>query len=206
MPADQQQRVESEIASFVDFALRPGQVAPPTIRFEEKSREAGPVTVTVRPLRPEDAVWNQWRDGTPRLFNNRMAQAFDVEIVGPAPLIWLPNATQLELNDESVVLFAAPTADIVLGELLYWALQQERWVLDGDLVARTRAAGPFRTAYMDLSSFEDGVLGGVIAFPTLYDDVSGQPASAAMMHVVALRLTVAVQSAEGIHDVVFVYD
>ena len=75
------------------------------------------------------------------------------------------------------------------------ALLQEGFGLDGDHVERTRAAGPFRTAYMPLGSVA-APLHGVIAFPLLDPD----------KHVVALRVTVGVQGPDGAHAVAFLYE
>ena len=70
------------------------------------------------------------------------------------------------------------------------ALLQEGFGLDGDHVERTRAAGPFRAAYLPLGTAQ-APLHGVIGFPL----------SDPERHVVALRVTVGVQGPDGAHAV-----
>ena len=80
---------------------------------------------------------------------------------------------------------------------------QEHFLLDGDLAARTRAAGPFRAAYLPPSGVDELV--GVIAFPIQHNDFEHQLALAEL-HVVAMRLTLQVRYEGGIHNLIYVYD
>ena len=194
-PTSERADVEEELDAFRAYWLAPARVAPPTIDFEERLAEAGPVQGSALPIRAEEASWNTWSGDESRLFNNRAAHLFRVEVRGPGPLRWVPGGTSLELNVEGDGLRPAPAADDVLGPLLIWAKAQAEWTADGDLVERTRAAGPFRSAYLPLSA-EDSPLEGLIAFPIDEPD----------HHVVALRLTVEVEAAGVRHQLSWLYD
>ena len=190
------EEVVSRLDAWRGAALAPARVAPPAISFAEQPLAAGRVSAVARPLRPEDAEWNRWPEGGPRLFNNRAALLFDLRIEGPGPATWLPEATFLELNDAETVVPAAETTEALLGELIYWAFMEERWLSGGDLVDRARGAGPFRAAYLPLHA-DDGVLEGVVAFPL---------GALADLHVVAVRLTVGVVTDEGPQELVWVIE
>jgi hypothetical protein len=89
---------------------------------------------------------------------------------------------------------------VLLADLLYHAFLEERWSEDGDLVARTRAAGPFRSAY--LPPWVAGTeLTGVIAFPLATRD-----GPLPEIQVAALRLTLAITAADGPHELVWVFE
>ena len=188
-------------SAYQDYALAPAGIAPPGIAFEPRRAEAEGVWGIATPIRPEDAPWNQWPDGGARLFNNRMAHLFEVTLHGEGVIGWVPEETSLELNDPSVRLVASGSPEGLLVELLYFARIQEDWILDGDLVARTRAAGPFRAAYLPARG--QGALTGLIGFPMSMVDL---PPEVASTHVVAERLTVAVTTPSGIHTLVWVFE
>ena len=147
-------------------------------------------------MRPEDAEWNRWNDGTLRLFNNRAALLFEIRIDGPAPLTWSPTRARLELNDRRTTLVAAPSGEILLGELLFHAYLEEQWAIEGDLVDRTRGAGPFRSAYLPASA-QKGALAGLVAFP--FGDNPD-------VHIVAMRLSLDVTAGGTDRDLVWVFD
>jgi hypothetical protein len=142
----------------------------------------GEVRGIARWIRAEEASWNAWPGRRMRLFNHRWAWVVHLDLEGPGTLAWQPSATTLELNDPSQRLTAAALPDEVLSDLVFWALQQERAASGDDLVSRLRAAGPFRAAYLPAAG--ERHLAGVIAFPA---------AEHAEQHVVAARLTVAVE-------------
>ncbi len=183
------------LEAFESYWLAPAVIAPPMIDFSEQRVEQGGLVLKLKPIRPEDAEWNQWKDGQPRLFNNRSAYMFQLHIEGEGPLRWMPKNTKLELNTEGNALPAAESPESLLRPLLAAALDQERFVLDGDLVERTRAAGPFRAEYMPLAS-QDGPLDGLIAFPLEDSDA----------HVVGLRVTIGVKSVDGPQQIAAVFD
>jgi hypothetical protein len=157
--------------------------------------ESGGLTAFAELVQPEHAIWNQAPDGSPLLFNDRWVLLATVRVQGEN-LLWLPERTSLELNSPDVSLAAASVPDDVLGDLLFWALQEERAGLGEGLVARTRHAGGFRQAYLKPVGV-DGQLTGVVAFPAV--DVEG-------MHVVAARLTVGVMDGDVERQLVFVFD
>lgn len=191
----EQQEASEELDRFARLWLDPAHIAPPNVAFEAREATAGSAVVRVRPLRPEDADWNAWPGESLRLFNNRAALLFEVDVEGPAPLRWLPDETALELNVEGDALFPARTPDEVLVPLLRAALIQEQWALDGDYVERTRAAGPFRDAYLPTAA-SDRPIRGVVAFPLRDPE----------LHVVALRVTVGVSTPEGVEHLSFLYE
>lgn len=193
--------MRERIAEFRGRALDPARIPPPSIDPGARVAEAGTVRATAAPLRPEDADWNRWPDGTARLFNDRAALLFAVRIEGTGPIRWVPAATRLEVNDPTTSLSVSSSGELLLGELLVNAYLEERHGLDGDLVERTRAAGPFRARYLPLAA-ADGVLEGVLAFPLVSE---GRPIGED--HVVALRLTVGVVGdVDGAATLVFVFE
>lgn len=196
-------RLAAEVDAYRRYALEPARLAPPTVRWDAREVAHEHLTARVTPIRPEDAAWNRWPDGTSRLFNNRMAHVFLVHVTGEGPLAWTPSATTLDLNHEDNRLAAAPNAEALLGELTYWAVMQERGLLPGDLAARTRASGPFRASYLPLR-VEGDVLEGLVAFPILPPE-DGDPDLSAL-HVVALRLTLAVETPRGAQHLVWLFD
>ncbi len=184
-PADVGDRdtVREELDRWRRAALHPAGIAPPSIAEASGSAERGGVHVRAALVRPEEASWNGWGDGTARLFNDGAAFLVEVSIEADGPVSWSPVRTILEVNDARLAVAAAPSAEPLLTELLFHAWLEERWWLEGDLSERARAAGPFRAAYLPSRS-EDGHLAGIIAFPL---------GEHARDHVVALRLTLALE-------------
>ena len=107
----------------------------------------------------------------------------------------MPHETTLELNEPGHTLAPSTTAEELLLPLLQAAAAQERWGLDGDLVQRTRGAGAFRSAYLPTAP-QDEALVGLIAFPTDHPE----------LHVVVLRVAVAVRDDRGVHTAVWTLD
>ena len=173
------------VAAFRAFALEPARLPPPSLEPVSEATE-GALWGRAEVLRPEEAPWNRGPRG-PVLFNDRWVWLVHLHVASSEgkPISWVADRTTLELNDPDTVLPAAPSPGDVLADLLFWALQEERAGLPGDLVARTRAAGGFRAAYLPRTG-SDGVLDGVIAFPA---------AEAEGTHVVAARLRVPI-----VHD------
>jgi hypothetical protein len=185
-PGSETREVAAEgVESFRAFALDPARLPPPSLETRAEV-EAGALRARAELVQPEQASWNQGPDG-PVLFNDRWAWLVKVHVESTEgkPISWVADQTTLELNDPDTVLVAARQPDDLLGDLLFWALQEERNGLPGDLVARTRTAGGFRTAYLPRTG-SAGVLDGLIAFPAA--DVEG-------LHVVAARLKVPI-----VHD------
>lgn len=192
--------VGERIAEYRAAALDPARLPPLSLSSPVATATSGDVRATARVLRPEEAEWNRWPDGGARLFNDAAALLFVVRVEGTGPLRWVPAATRLELNDERTSILAASSGEPLLGDLLVNAYLEERFGLDGDLVDRARGAGPYRAAYLPLTS-DGGVLEGLVAFPLIADG-----RSVADLHVVALRLTLGVVGdADGAHTLVFVF-
>ena len=198
-----QERIRSDIDAFRRYALEPALIAPPTFDATEQQAESGALRVVAKLLPAESAAWNAWPDGTLRLFNNRVAHLFEVEIAGDGPIGWIPAGTTLELNDPETVLVAAPGPEVLLHDLVLLALQAEQQLLDSGLTERTRGAGAFRSAYLAPAGSDR--LRGLIAFPLWAEDPAKQgPLSE--KHVVAMRLTLAVVDRDGPRQVEIVYE
>lgn len=198
-PADPLLPVPERIEAWRRAALEPARTPPPSVAPGPRVVEDGAVRATFTLVRPEDAEWNRWSDG-PRLFNDAAALLFQVRIEGPGPLAWAPEGTTVELNDPSTRLPAAGSAEQLLGDLLVNALLEERSGSGGDLVERTRGAGAFRAAFLPPVAPGD-VLEGLLAFPLRDGD-----RSLGDLHVVALRVVLAVDAADGRHELVSVLD
>ena len=165
--------------------------------------KSGALEVAARLGRAESSTWNAWPDGTARLFNNRVAHLFDIEIVGDGPVGWMPSHTTLELNEPGAALPAAPGPETLLSDLLGLALKAERHLLDSELTERTRSAGAFRAAYLPPAGADR--IAGVIAFPLWAADPSMQ-GPLAEKHVVAMRLTLTLMDSEGPRSVELVFE
>lgn len=194
-PLSQRIVVAEDLSRFERYWLAPARIAPPTVAFEWREATADGLEARVRPLRPEEAEWNSWPGGHSRLFNNRAALLFEVVIEGSGPLRWVPEASTLELNDEASRIPAAASPDELLVPLLRAALVQEQYGVEGDLVDRTRGAGPFRARYLPLSATRPR-LEGIVAFPLEEPE----------QHVVAFRLTLRVHDGAGSHDLTWLYE
>ena len=172
-----QQEARETIAAFRAWALEPARLPPPGVDPGPLALE-GDFKAVARVVRAEDASWNQWGSAKePLLFNNRVALLFEVDLDAPGNVVWNPDGTWLEVNRPEDRLSAVRSAEHLLADLSWHALQQERFLLEGDLVQRTRHAGGFREAFV-----RDGEgLHGLIAFTLPEPD----------RHIGALRLTVA---------------
>lgn len=195
-PPQQLDEVRSQLESFKIYWLEPARIAPPTVDFSYQEIEPGAsLTARARPLLAEEVSWNQWPGDQARLFNNRAAYLFKVEVLGEDEITWVPERTVLENNDPAHRLDAARSPEEILAPLHMAAWQETRWSLGDALVERTRAAGPFRASYLPTTG-QHHLLEGVVAFPKADPDE----------HVVAMRLTVCVQVGSEVHDLVWVFD
>lgn len=185
---------------FVQYRLLPARVAPPSVGRVGAVVRDGPVQGVARLVLAEDQPWNGWDGEGVRLLNNTVAHWFqiDVETVDGTALRWDPSRTTLELNEPGNVLRVARTQEELLEELLFFAYQQERFLLDGDLVERARGGGQLRAAY--LAPHEDH-LQGLIAFPIALTPETapflGHGGPPADYHVVSMRLSVGVDTPDG---------
>jgi hypothetical protein len=184
--SEQREEMGRQLRDFRDYWLVPAKIAPPTVDFAAQRATAGAYVATIAPMLPEDAPWNQWHGGELRLFNNRAGYVFQLTIEGPGPVRWLPGETWLRLNGKGDRLPPAEVPDQLLAPLFGAALDQEAMLVEGDLVERTRAAGPFRAAYLPSTS-SPTPLQGVLAF-TLPDPEA---------QVVAFELTVGIAGPDG---------
>jgi hypothetical protein len=189
---DSRDQAEATLEAFTVATLDPARVAPPAVPAGPHEARDGELRAVVTLIRPEDQEWNSWYGRGARLFNNGVALLLDVHIRGDGPIAWNPRRTRLAVNTEDHLLDPARSPDELLVLLMQAAMLQERHVLDGDLVARTRAAGAFRSAYLPAANGL-GELSGVLAFPL--DDAEAQ--------IVALRLTLGVDTADGPVELVF---
>jgi hypothetical protein len=195
------------LGRFESFRLEPAGVAPPTLEATSAVAQIDGISGSIELIRAEDAEWNQWPGGTVRLFNNRTAHLFQVEITSERPVRWLPERTRLELNVEGNVLRAAESQEVLLEDLLFWAYHQERNILDGDLALRARAAGPLREAYMPAGA--DTLLSGLVAFPiveTPENERFYRGIDPSDYHVVSMRLTVGLETPDGREELVWLLE
>lgn len=161
--AGQEQAIASTEAFRRDW-LAPAKIAPPTIDFVPVQVTRGSWTITATPALPEEAPWNAWPGPEARLFNNRSGLMFAIATSGEGPVRWLPEGSRLRVNHAPTALAPSATPDELLVPLLGAALEAERHVVDSDLVDRTRAAGPFRAAYLSTAA-EVPPTAGVVVFP-----------------------------------------
>lgn len=175
-----QEVATAAITRFREIALEPAGLAPLGVASGPIEARGDGLVGVASLARPEAAPWNRWGpDGRPLLFNDRAALLVDVRIEAEGPIAWDPDRTRLEVNRPDQVVAPAPSAEHLLADLAWHALEQERWLLDGDLVQRTRYAGGFRDVFVRA---DGAVLHGVIPFALPDPEV----------HVAALRLTVGV--------------
>ena len=188
----EQESARGAIEQFRNWTLDPARLPPPSVQVGPLRNQGEGLSGTAMLLRPEDAGWNQWGpDALPLLFNNRVALLFELQVPIEGEVRWIPEASWLEVNTPDARVPAVPSAEHLLADLSWHALQQERWLLEGDLVQRTRNAGGFREAFV-----QDGEgLSGVVAFALPDPDV----------HIGALRLTVMVQVDGAPHELVWVF-
>ena len=188
---------DARVLAFREQRLAPAHLPPPSVDGGTRTVGDGVVSVTVRPVRAEDQAWNRWGAGPElRLFNNAAAWLFEVEVTGPGPLGWIPGRTILEVNDPGRGLPALASPEPLLDPLVGHAWLEADGGGPVELAERTRAAGPFRAAWLPLR-VDEGPLSGVIGFPI---------GAAADVHVVAFRLTLALESAGVEHSLVAVFD
>lgn len=198
--ATERKEFAAALDRFVSYRLEPARVAPPSVSRVGALVSDGPVQGVARLVLAEDQPWNGWEGDGVRLMNNTVAHWFqiDVETVDGSPLRWDPSRTVLELNEPGNLLKVARSQEELLEELLFFAYQQERFLLDGDLVERARGGGQLRAAYLDL---HDDHLQGLIAFPITLnaETVSflGQGGPPADYHVVSMRLSLGIDTPEG---------
>lgn len=193
-PTGQGQAIASTEAFRRDW-LAPAKIAPPTIDFVPVQVIRGSLTITATPALPEEAAWNAWPGPEARLFNNRSGLMFVVTTSGEGPVRWLPDASLVRVNRATTALAPSATPDELLVPLLGAALEAERHVVDSDLVDRTRAAGPFRAAYLSTAS-EVPPTTGVVVFPL--EDPEAQ--------VVHVELTLAFDTPAGAATYTFTWE
>lgn len=137
----------------------------------QTAADAG-VEVTVAPLRVEAQPWNEWPDGTARLFNDGVGYLWSVEIRGRVASHWAPAQTVLAVNDTEQTFTPAGAADALLEHLLYGARAELEAGLPPDLGLRLRNADPFRRAYLGTDT-RTGDRTGVILFPAPATQLQG---------------------------------
>lgn len=198
--AAERREFATALERFVQYRLEPARVAPPTVSPVGALVQDGPVQGVARLILAEDEPWNAWEGAGVRLLNNTVAHWFqvDVEAIDGTPLRWDPARTVLELNEPGNTLRVARTQEELLEELLFFAYQQERFLLDGDLVERARGGGQLRAAYLDAHA---DTLQGLIAFPIALNPETapflGHGGPPADYHVVSMRLSLGVDTPSG---------
>ena len=183
------------VQDFQAYWLHEARIAPPTISFEPQRIEDNSLTAEIRPIRAESQPWNTWPGEGFRLFNNRSAYLFFVQVQGPGSLRWVPEDTILHLNTDDIDLAPASTAEHLLQPLRETAVIQEKAFLDGDLTRRLRGATEFRQAYLPKDS-RTNTLTGVIAFPVQHPKG----------HVQALQVQIMIETSKGKQRLTWVFE
>jgi hypothetical protein len=172
-------------------------VAPPTIAMRPQTRSVGEVRVTATPVLAEAQEWNQWTDGTARLFNDGIGFLVHVRAEGPAGLRWLPAATQLAVNELDNVYAPAADPEELFEPIVRAAALETVLGGSGDFVRRADAAGPFVAAYLSRSPKRGtDALDGIVVFP----------APASQMHAAAMQLTLGFEGPAGQEAITFVLE
>ncbi len=157
--------------------LGPAHVPPPGVDPRPQSRTLDGFQVRVWPLRPEDADWNRWTEGTFRLFNNGMGYLWGVSVSATTPIQWIPQDSLLKVNTESRRFEAAPSPEKCFEELLYMARLGVSQLIGIDISARLARADEFLSRYMPL-----------VLVPGRTDAVVFFPAPARALDPVAMEL------------------
>ena len=153
------------------------------------------IVVTAQPVRVEGAAWNDWPDGSARLFNDALGFVVQVRMEGKPSVRWDPSHTSLAVNDSDQVFAPVSTADELLGHLQRGARLEVRAGLPANLSLRLRNADEFRRAYL---STEGGpVSEGIVFFPA--------PARTLQVIAMELRLGVVV-SGDRLHELRFLFE
>lgn len=172
----------------------PAIIAPPTVSLEALKSGDDQVQVSARYVPVDDAPWNRWTHGV-RLFNQRAGYLFEVEVSGPGPMSLDHGATILERNVEGDTLKSERDMEVFLLPLQSAALHASSLLLDVDFADRARAAGDFREAVLNDDPDGQGLRGLV-----------GFRAEDTERHVTAMRLTLAIQTPEGLRQIALTWD
>ena len=183
------------LSDFEDFWLAPARIAPPTIEYISQTQMKNGIEATIKPIRAEDQLWNQWDSDTVRLFNNRAAHIFVFTVRGPGTLKWVPEKTRLRLNWPEVSMEPALRADDLLEPLRLEALSEQQWMIGTDYTKRHRNAGSFRSKYLPIDT-RPNKISGLVAFPIA--DYT--------RHVVAMQIDFVVQTNRGPVSFSWIYD
>lgn len=130
----------------------------------QQTQTRGDVELTLLPLRPEAQAWNDWPDGTARLFNDSAGYLWGVRVRCSRPWHWVPSATELAVNDTEQVFAPAASPDDLLRHLLAGSYAEMRVGLNPDLGLRLRNADPLRRAYLGTDT-RAGDREGLVLFP-----------------------------------------
>ena len=206
-PVPQQQtEVAQTVERYIQYSLMPAKSAPPTLQIVGEQQE-GPLKGEATLVFAEEQSWNQWPDGSSRLFNNRAALLFQIAIHTEEPLVWRWDLSTLELNHEGNTVLPSPSAEPLLQDLLFWAFHQEKQLLQGDLINRSRGSGALRSAYLHTPVLHEPIE-GLIAFP-LYsskNSVLQDLADPSTYHIVSMRLTCVFERSGELQTIVWTFD
>ena len=187
-------QAQQQLDRFRDLWLYPAHIPDPPVDLSNRTHREGLFEVTVHPIRPEAAFWNQYAGSELRLFNNRAGWFFEVAATGNGSVRWVPTGSKLEINTATDVRFPFVSPETLLEPLIEHARLQEEWMLDGDLHLRAGRAREFRASY--LSAAERTSIHGVVGFGRLMDP--------GPIH--SMRLTMAFQDDDGLHRVQWVFE
>ncbi|MDP2306200.1 MAG: hypothetical protein Q8P18_09230 [Pseudomonadota bacterium] len=176
--------VERQAFDLATDALRRGYldrdtVPGPVVSYEAQTQRQEHFSVTVSPVLAERQPWNEWPDGTARLFNDAIGYLWRVEVHSDQEARWSPAHTVLAVNDSEQTFLAIAQPDDLLVHLLTGAREERRVGAPANLSLRIRNADDFRHAYLGTDA-RAGDRTGVLVFP----------APTRNLQAVAMQLTV----------------
>ena len=178
-------------SAWMETRLSAAHLPPPTLLHPSSEASVAGVTGRIAWVRAESAAWNQWPDRSARLFNDRAAALFSVDLHGDGHRVQIvPERSWLEINVEGDPLPMARDQDELLTELLLQSLQSEQSGLRSDLAERYRAAGPFRRAWIPLRPGDR--IQGLVGFPLWMHGQEGW-VDRSEEHIVAMRIHLGIE-------------
>ena len=192
----ERQAFEAATAALARDYLHRDTVPGPVVSGAPQTQEQGGLAVTVTPVRAEDQRWNDWPDGTARLFNDAIGYLWRIELRSDRQTRWSPAHTQLAVNDSELTFLPIAEPDDLLMHLMSGAMLETRVGAPANLSLRMRSADDFRQAYLGTDP-RSGVREGVLVFP----------APTRNLQAVAMELTLGVWTeGDGVREYRFLFE
>jgi hypothetical protein len=201
VPASSQVSIERQIFDAATEAMRRDYldrdtVPGPVVSYAPQTQGHEHFSVTVAPVLAEGQPWNEWPDGTARLFNDAVGYLWRIEVRSDRETRWSPAHTELAVNDTEQTFLAVAQPDDLLVHLLTGAREEMRVGAPANLSLRIRNADDFRRAYLGTDA-RKGDRSGVLLFP----------APTRNLQAVAMQLTVGFWTeADGVKEYRFLFE